>query len=151
MRGRGTAPRWMRCQPKRRTLRFPVHRFGQWSHRKPNPCASRGAGEYPLPVGSLCPRRKLCGGVPPVVGTPPTHPTRRPAPISRAAMGFAPPACAKRSIRPRSSFSATLRRPLYSRCHTIFYFSIKPPSLLGNSYFSREFYGKVNIFQGSFW
>ena len=33
-----------------------VHHFGQWNHRKPEPGASRGAGECLLSVGSRCPR-----------------------------------------------------------------------------------------------
>ena len=37
-------------------LFFPVHRFEQESHRKPDRCASRGAGEGIVSVESRCPR-----------------------------------------------------------------------------------------------
>ena len=86
LRGGGTAPRWMRCQHRRRNLFFPLS-ITQKSDLTANlsPALRAGAGECSLSVGSRCPRRKLCGGVP--LTAEPLQPTpqgvRHPAPGRR--------------------------------------------------------------------
>ena len=76
--------RWMRCQRRRRTLLFPLSfTFDSRITAKLSLALTRGAGVCLLSVGSLCPRRELCGGV-----NPSNPPHRRKA--AETAMGFAP-------------------------------------------------------------
>ena len=100
-----------------------VKRFLQWSHRKPEPGASRGAGESSLSVESRCPRLEAVRRGKPLQ---PTRPAKVFAPPGNAATlrsphagSVAPAICNLAPIRPSLSLPLLRGRgtaPRWMRC-----------------------------------